>query len=72
MKHYINSNPEILGGIPVIAGTRIPVEQILFLLNDGYPVEGIHELYPHVTVETLKSVIKEAAHIINANAAQVL
>lgn len=72
MKHYIISDPEILGGLPVIVGTRIPVEQILFLLNDGYPVEGIHELYPQVSVEALKGVIKEAAQIINTHATQVL
>jgi uncharacterized protein (DUF433 family) len=69
---YIHSNPKILGGMPVIVGTRIPVSQILFLLNDGYPVEGIHELYPHVSVNTLKGVIREAAQIINTHAAQIL
>lgn len=68
---YIISNKAILGGIPVIVGTRIPVEQILSLLNDGYPVEGIHELYPQVSIEILKNTIKEAAQIINSHATQV-
>ncbi len=72
MKKYITSDPNILGGKPVIAGTRIPVDQILFLLNDGYPTEAIHELYPHVSIETIKGAIEEAAQIINTHASQVL
>ena len=71
MNKYIISNPEILGGKPVIKGTRIPVDQILFLLNDNYPVEAIHELYPHVSVETIKGTIEEAAQIVNIHASQI-
>lgn len=71
MKKYIISNPEILGGKPVIAGTRIPVDQILFLLNEGFPIEAIHELYPHVSIRILKSTVKEAAKIVNIHASQV-
>ena len=48
------------------------MDQILFLLNDDYPIEAIHELYPQVSVETLKGAIKEAAQIINSHATQVL
>ena len=72
MKKYIISDPNILGGKPVIAGTRIPVDQILFLLNDDYPIEAIHELYPHVSVEAIKGAVEEAAQIINTHASQVL
>lgn len=72
MKHYIVSNPEILGGMPVIMGTRIPVEQILFLLKDGFTVEAIHEEYPQVDTKTLVAVVKETAHLLNKNASQIL
>jgi uncharacterized protein (DUF433 family) len=71
MSKYIVSNPEILGGKPVINGTRIPVDQILFLLNDGYPVEAIHELYPQVSKETIKGTIEETARIVNTHASQI-
>lgn len=71
MSKYITSNPEILGGKPVIKGTRIPVDQILFLLNDGYPVEAIHELYPQVSIGTIKGTIDEAAQIVNTHASQI-
>ncbi len=72
MKKYIITDPNILGGKPVIAGTRIPIDQILFLLNDDYPIEAIHELYPHVSVETIKGAVEETAQIINTHASQVL
>jgi len=69
---YIISNPEILSGKPVIIGTRIPVDQILFLLKEGYPIEAIHEFYPHVSMATISGTISEAARLINKNASKNL
>ncbi len=40
MGNYIISDPEILGGTPVIKGTRVSVGRILFLLKDGYTLEA--------------------------------
>ncbi len=68
MKKYITSNPNILSGKPVISGTRIPVDQILFLLKDGYTVEAIHDFYPHVSTATIVGTVSEAAQFINKNA----
>lgn len=67
MKKYITSDPQILGGAPVIKGTRIPASRILFLLKDGYTVELIHEQYPHVDTKTISGAIDEMAVIINKN-----
>lgn len=72
MKRYIVSNPEILGGKPVIAGTRIPVEQILFLLKSGFTVEAINEGYPQLDPKTISNTIDEAVQLINNNASQIL
>ena len=71
MDKYIASDPHILGGKPVIKGTRIPVDQILFLLKDGFTVQGIHELYPHVKEQTIGGAIDEAVKLIN-NATQTV
>lgn len=67
MKTYISSDPKILGGKPVIAGTRIPVSRILFLLKDGYTVEAIHDDFPYVDIASLEGVIDEAARMIDQN-----
>jgi uncharacterized protein (DUF433 family) len=47
MGKYIISDPDILGGTPIIKDTRVPIGRILFLLKDGYTLEAIHENYSH-------------------------
>jgi uncharacterized protein (DUF433 family) len=42
----IVSDPRILGGKPVIEGTRMSVEQVLGLLAKGLSVEALCEAYP--------------------------
>ena len=44
MSKYITSTPDIMGGAPVIKGTRIPMEVILHRLKEGYPIEAIHAM----------------------------
>lgn len=64
MKHFIETNPKILDGTPVIKGTRIPISRILFLLKDGYTIEAIQEDYPYVELQTLKGALDEAIEIV--------
>lgn len=45
----ISRDPDILGGKPVISGTRISVELILSELAAGLSVEELIELYPKLT-----------------------
>ncbi|HEY7975955.1 MAG TPA: DUF433 domain-containing protein [Ktedonobacterales bacterium] len=45
----IITDPAILGGKPVIAGTRIGVDLILEKLSDGESIEDILRDYPHLT-----------------------
>ena len=61
MNMYINRDPDILGGEPVITGTRIPVIVILQFLKEGYTLEEVQEMYPHVTIESLQGVLDELA-----------
>lgn len=71
MKRYIDSSPHILSGKSVIAGTRIPVSQILFLLREGYTIQSIHEEYPNVSIQKLQGVIDQlTATIDNYNYGQ--
>ena len=72
MKKYIITDPNILGGKPVIAGTRIPVDQILLLLKNGFTVEAINDEYPQLDIETISGAVEEAAQFINNNASQIL
>src|SRR5712692_6637636 len=62
---YIHSDLNILGGTPVVTGTRVPIGRILFLLKDGYTLEAIHEDYPHIAIPTLSKAVDEAIEAIN-------
>lgn len=65
MKKYIVSNPDIMGGDPVIKGTRIPIDVILHRMKDGYSMDEIHKMYPTPSLKTLKGAIGEAIDILS-------
>lgn len=54
-------NPRILGGKPIIEGTRISVEFILDLLASDVSEEEILEEYPHLTKEDIRACLRYAA-----------
>lgn len=45
---HITRDPEILGGKPILRGTRISVEFILELVQNGASIALILEHYPHL------------------------
>lgn len=47
---YIVSNDEVLGGEPIIDGTRTPVRAIVELWRHGLVPEAIPSQLPHLTV----------------------
>jgi uncharacterized protein (DUF433 family) len=58
----ITANREILGGKPIIRGTRISVEFILELLASGVTDVEILQDYPHLTKEDIRACLEYAAH----------
>ncbi len=48
-RDHIHSDPEILGGKPVIKGTRISVELVLEYFSDGASIADIIAAYPHIS-----------------------
>lgn len=56
----IVSNPNILGGKPVISGTRISVELILDRMASGMSVKEILADYPHLTVKQIQTAVAYA------------
>ena len=51
----IEMNPDIMGGKPVIRGTRVPVELVLRKLGAGMPVEAILVDHPRLTLEDVRA-----------------
>jgi uncharacterized protein (DUF433 family) len=50
----IEMNPEIMGGKPVIRGTRMPVEIILRKLGAGMLPEAIIADHPRLTIDDIR------------------
>ena len=57
----IIADPEILGGKPVVEGTRLSVEHILGLLASGMSNQEIIADYPDLTEESIRAVLAYAA-----------
>lgn len=62
MTHLQNivSNPSIMAGKPIIAGTRITVEHVLELLSGGWTETEILKQYPHLKPGDVRAVLKYA------------
>jgi uncharacterized protein (DUF433 family) len=60
-------NPEIMGGVPTIRGTRIPVEMILIHLRAGYSRQEIFCDYPSLPLDGIEAVIAWAEENIGPN-----
>ncbi len=54
------SDPEILGGTPIVSGTRVPAEIVLVYLKDGAGVYEIVSDYPHLPFGAVEAVQKWA------------
>ena len=61
MENLISSDPEILGGKPVIKGTRISVEFLLKLIKAQMPIDEILDEYPSLSKDTLEKFLKLAS-----------
>lgn len=45
----ITTSPERLGGTPVFAGTRVPVQTLIEYLEAGHPLDQFLEEFPAVS-----------------------
>ena len=63
-REHIEVNPEVMGGKPVIRGTRITVEIILDWLAAGWTEAEIFANYPRLTADSLKAVFALSREIV--------
>ena len=45
----IHSHPEIMGGVPVFVGTRVPVQTLLDYIAAGDPLDRFLDHFPSVS-----------------------
>lgn len=60
---HIRVNPEVRLGHPVIAGTRVPYENVADLVADGVPAKSIGTYYPSVDAEAAADAWKFAKYV---------
>ncbi len=60
VERHIASNPDIMDGIPVITGTRIPVYIILDYMAEGMTFDQIIKDYPGLNKEKIQAALKFA------------
>ncbi len=60
-KRHIVCDPDVLGGKPILKGTRLSVEFVLELLSGGWNGDAIRENYPNLTDERIRAVLAYAA-----------
>jgi uncharacterized protein (DUF433 family) len=67
MMDRIAVNPKIHFGKPCVAGTRITVQSVLELLNEGLSfAEIIQNYYPDLQIDDIRACIRYAIALISA------
>jgi uncharacterized protein (DUF433 family) len=64
----VHSDPDILGGVPVFVGTRVPVKTLLDYLEAGDPLDVFLDHFPSVSREQAIATLELAKEMLTAYA----
>jgi uncharacterized protein (DUF433 family) len=56
----ITCSPDVMGGTPVFAGTRVPVQTLLDYLEGGETIDEFLEGFPTISREQVVAFLEEA------------
>jgi len=56
----VSRSPDVMGGAPVFAGTRVPVQTLLDYLEGGESIDAFLEGFPTVTRQQVIAFLEEA------------
>lgn len=59
-KPVISHDTDVMGGVPVFSGTRVPVQTLLDYLEAGETIDDFLEGFPSVTKEQVVTFLEEA------------
>ena len=61
----VHSDPNILGGVPVFVGTRVPVQALIDYIEGGHSLNEFLDDFPTVTRDIVIAALEQAkAHLI--------
>ncbi len=66
VKQTITASPEILGGTPVFAGTRVPVQTFIEYIKAGESLESFLDGFPSVKRDLVLAFLDEARDLVVA------
>jgi uncharacterized protein (DUF433 family) len=64
----ISCSPDVMGGTPVFAGTRVPIQTVLDYLEAGETIDDFLEGFPSVTRDQVIGFLEEAKDLLVAEA----
>lgn len=56
----ISRNPDVMGGTPVFAGTRVPIQTLLDYLEAGDSIDDFLDGFPSVSREQVIDFLEQA------------
>ena len=59
-KPIITSSPDVMGGAPVFAGTRVPVQTFIDFIKGGESIDDFLDGFPTVAREQVIAFLEEA------------
>lgn len=62
----ISCSPDVMGGTPVFAGTRVPVQTVLDYLEAGETIDDFLEGFPTVSRDQVIGFLEEAKDLLVA------
>jgi uncharacterized protein (DUF433 family) len=68
LESVVRSDPDVLGGTPVFAGTRVPLKNLVDYLAAGDPLERFLDHFPSVTREQAVAALEIAADLLASRA----
>ena len=64
----VTSSPDVLGGTPVFAGTRVPVQTLVEYLEGGETIDDFLKGFPTVRREQVIAFLEQATALVIAAA----
>lgn len=60
----ISRDPEVMGGTPVFAGTRVPVQALIDYLAAGHSIEDFRRGFPRVEREQIVEMLRRIGELL--------
>ena len=68
LESVVRCDPDVLGGTPVFAGTRVPLKNLVDYLAAGDPLERFLDHFPSVTREQAVAALEIAGDLLASRA----